>query len=469
MAGLSATLALGRAGHEVVLLDRDSIFRECGWEESLLDKREGIAHFFQPHVFWPRGRALLKRAFPDVYQSLLDAGAFELHLDHNIPGDTQTGDDQLIYVGVRRALIEWVLLQAVMREPSIRTRGGVLITGLLGRPGRLPDVTGVCTSEGQVQGDLVIDALGRTSPAFSWLQALGAAAPQMESSPCGQIYYSRYFQLKFDAAVPTRGWLISPRGDLGYGGFMTFIADNRTFAIVLSIPTSDVDLKVLQHAPAFMAACRHIPAIAGLVDPAFAEPISPIRPMGGLSNTRRHYVRNECPIALGLVPVGDTLCHTNPIYALGLTFSLVHALELCEVLRMDPAADREELARQYFARIAPELDERYALACALDAIRIRVWQGERVDFMHRHGCYPWFAFAGAAAVALDDAEICRKTLRRMCMLDRLSVFDEDVTLQERVKELLARKFADALPRPGPSRTELVRIVTESVAEKNATS
>jgi hypothetical protein len=191
--------------------------------------------------------------------------------------------------------------------------------------------------------------------------------------------------------------------------------------------------------------------------------------MGALSNTRCQYVRNECPIALGLLPVGDSLCHINRVYALGLTFSLVHALELCEVLRLDPAADREELPLQYFARIAPELNERYTLAGALDAIRIRVWQGERVDFMHRHGCYPWFTFAGAAAVALDDAEVCRKRLRRMCMLDRLSVFDEDVALQERVEELLARKFAEGPPRQGPSRTELVQFVTESVAPKSATS
>ncbi len=136
---------------------------------------------------------------------------------------------------------------------------------------------------------------------------------------------------------------------------------------------------------------------------------------------------------------------------------------------MDPAADREELALQYFARIAPELNERYTLAGALDAIRIRVWQGERVNFMLRHGCYPWFTFAGAAAVALDDAEVCRKTLRRMCMLDRLSVFDEDVALQERVEELLARKFAEGPRRQGPLRTELVHIVTESVVQKSATS
>jgi hypothetical protein len=76
--------------------------------------------------------------------------------------------------------------------------------------------------------------------------------------------------------------------------------------------------------------------------------------------------------------------------------------------------------------------------------------------MHRHGCYPWFAVAGAAAVALDDAEVCRKTLRRMCMLDRLSVFDEDVALQERIEELLARKFAEGPPRQGPTRTRTHR-------------
>jgi glycine/D-amino acid oxidase-like deaminating enzyme len=181
-------------------------------------------------------------------------------------------------------------------------------------------VTGTRTSNGEVEADLVIDALGRTSPVFYWLQVLGAAAPQMETSPCGQIYYSRYFQLKANAAVPTRGWLISPRGDLGYGGFMTFIADNRTFAIVLTIPVSDAKLKILRHEPAFMAACRHIPAIAGLVDPFFAEPISPVRPMGGLSNTRCEFVRNECPSRSGS-------CRWEILYATPTRLMLSLALE----------------------------------------------------------------------------------------------------------------------------------------------
>src|SRR5689334_17165343 len=119
MAGFSAALALARARHEVTLLERDSIFKRTGWEATLQSCREGIPHFFQPHVFWPRGVLLLKRNFPDVYQALLDTGACELHLYPKIRGDLQSGDEELTYLGVRRPLIEWALLQAVLKEPNI--------------------------------------------------------------------------------------------------------------------------------------------------------------------------------------------------------------------------------------------------------------------------------------------------------------------------------------------------------------
>jgi 2-polyprenyl-6-methoxyphenol hydroxylase-like FAD-dependent oxidoreductase len=468
MAGLSAALALGRAGHEIMLLERDTIFQGSGWEEVLTTRREGIPHFFQPHVFWPRGCLLLKRNFPDVYQTLLDAGACELHLYRKIRGDSEPGDQELIYLGVRRPLIEWALLQAVLRERAIQVYGGVRITGLLGHLGDMPRVTGIRTTEGEVTGDLIIDSLGRNSPGASWLQALGATISSVESTACALIYYSRYFRFVAGSTFPTEDYLVTPRGDLGYGGFITFIGDNRTFGIVLSIPASDGELRVLQHAPAFMAACRQIPAIAGLVDSAFAEPISPIMPMGGLLNTLRHHVRNERLLALGFFPVGDSLCHTNPAYALGLTFSLIQTFELREALSAASTNDPESQALDYLARITPEMNERYALSCALDAVRTRVWQGEPIDFTHRSGSYPLFMFAGAAAIALQDAAVCRKTLRRMGVLDRLSAFDDDIALQERVEELLARKFGGSPPEAsGPPRAELVRVATESTAGASA--
>ena len=120
----------------------------------------------------------------------------------------------------------------------------------------------------------------------------------------------------------------------------------------------------------------------------------------------------------------------------------------------------------YIARILPEVRERFALSCELDAVRIRAWQGERIDFTHRTGCYPQFMWIGAAAVALLNGEVCRKTLRRIGVLDRLSVFDEDIALQERVEELLAA----GLPRTSaPPRTKLVRVAREAMARANATS
>ena len=466
MAGLSAALALARAGHEITLLERDSVFQGGSCEAALQRSRDGITHFFQPHVFWPRGSLLFKRSFPDVYQGLLHAGAYELLLYRKIRGEIQPGDEELVYLGVRRPMIEWGLLQAVLRERSISVRGGVRVVSLLGKRDTVPQVGGVRTEQGDFEGDLVLDALGRTSPAPAWLEGLGAASLRTESSACGLIYYSRYFQLEPGALFPFDRWLISPRGDLGYAGFFTFIGDNRTFGVVLGIPTWDRELKVLQHEPAFMAACREIPALADLVRPEFAKPIGPIVAGGGLLNTLRHYIRNERPVALGFFPLGDSLCHTNPAYALGLTFSLIQAIELCDIISAVPAKDQESQMLNYVARVLPEVRERFALSCELDAVRIRAWQGERIDFMHRTGCYPQFVWVGAPAVALLNGEICRKTLRRIGVLDRLSVFDEDIALQERVEELLAA----GLPRTSvPPRTELVRVASESMARADAAS
>ena len=137
------------------------------------------------------------------------------------------------------------------------------------------------------------------------------------------------------------------------------------------------------------------------------------------------------------------------------------------LLSVVPAKDQESQMLNYIARILPEVRERFALPCELDAVRIRAWQGDRIDFMHRAGCYPQFMWVGAAAVALQDGEVCRKTLRRIGMLDRLSVFDKDIALQQRVEELLTRASMSPPPPLGPSRAELTRVAAESMVRTNA--
>ena len=56
-----------------------------------------------------------------------------------------------------------------------------------------------------------------------------------ESSDCGVIYYTRYYQVHPRETLPDGPWLPTPRADLGYGLFSSFPGDNGTFAGVIAI------------------------------------------------------------------------------------------------------------------------------------------------------------------------------------------------------------------------------------------
>src|SRR5215217_3322393 len=75
VAGLAASLAIARAGHHAVVLERDPVGSDESPHGAFDVERRGIPHYFQPHAFLPRGRRLLSDSAPDVLDALLDAGA----------------------------------------------------------------------------------------------------------------------------------------------------------------------------------------------------------------------------------------------------------------------------------------------------------------------------------------------------------------------------------------------------------
>src|SRR6266508_5546140 len=117
VAGLSAALALARDGHQVTLVERDEVV--VGQPlEALEWERKGISHFMQPHAFTPRGRKEMRSIFPDVFDSLVAAGAWDLDLRPKIRGgESRPDDDELVFLAVRRPVIEWALRSAVLAEP----------------------------------------------------------------------------------------------------------------------------------------------------------------------------------------------------------------------------------------------------------------------------------------------------------------------------------------------------------------
>jgi hypothetical protein len=110
---------------------------------------------------------------------------------------------------------------------------------------------------------------------------------------------------------------------------------------------------------------------------------------------------------------------------------------------------------RYRADAGPEARERHALACATDEARSLRWSGEPLEVGRRDSCYPLFSFAGALAAAPHDDEILRRTIRRIGLLDRTAVFDEDSVLHHRIETILRRLAARPASPLGPTREELL--------------
>lgn len=448
IAGLAASLAVARAGHDAVLLERDHVDPGTSPLDAFALERKGIPHYFQPHAFLPRGRRSLGEWAPDVLDALMEAGADPQDLALKLQGARQAGDEDLVYLWVRRPVIEWALRRAAAAEPAIELRAGVRVAGLLTGGNGAPRAAGVALADGnEVRGDLVVDALGRYRCPAGWPRAAG------EPIDSGAVYYCRYFELA-DGVEHLDAPILNPRGDLGYMGFNVFRGDNRTFAVILLAPASDHALRILRHDPAWREACAAIRPLDTMTSPDYGRPITDVMPMGGLMNVDR----TGDPQVAGIVAVGDAFCHTDPAFAYGLSFSVHHAHVLGAASREAP--DVDAVVERYRADAGPESRERHALACAMDAARGRRWSGEPVDSTRRDGSYALFSFAGALAAAPHDDTVLRRTIRRIGLLDRVAVFDDDAALHERIEGILAGRSA---PPVGPPRDELLSRLATSMA------
>ena len=127
-AGQFTALLLARAGDEVVLLDRDPIEPAADIEAAARAFRPAVPQFVQPHVVLPRCRLLLRQALPEVYDTLLAAGAGEVTLASAMPPTLndragRPGDEEYTSVATRRSTLDWVLRRAVAGQASIQARG----------------------------------------------------------------------------------------------------------------------------------------------------------------------------------------------------------------------------------------------------------------------------------------------------------------------------------------------------------
>jgi len=459
VSGLAAALALARANHEVIVVERDAQpppvdpIAAPGWQ------RPGIPHFLQPHAFLARGIKELRDHASDVYKSLLDAGAEELRLFEKMPDDPLPQDHELQFLGCRRPVIEWVLRRHVASEANVSFHSGTAVVGLAWEDegSSIPRARGVLTPEGRIDADLVIDAMGRSSPLGDWIVDGGGFAAEAVSEDCGIVYYARYFRFRPDHPRPDGPWLIGPRAELGYLETGTFWGDNRTFALVQQIGANDRSLRVLRHPDRYMASLREQPAFGELISDEVSEPITPVLPMGQLRNTLKRFSWEGDPIASGVIALGDARCHTNPRYAWGLSLALYQGF-LVEGLLHQHGEDLDALALAFEDAVAPWTTSAFKVASATDNERKRYWRGE-LDPSSPQDALQLFLLLFFPAAGVRDAEIFRKAVRRQMLLDDPSQLETERDLLDRATTILREIFGPSgPPAQGPEREELLRVL-----------
>ncbi|MCG8589257.1 MAG: FAD-dependent oxidoreductase [Proteobacteria bacterium] len=341
VAGLGTALALAQAGHRVTVLEQDATPLPATAVEAFEKwDRRGSPQTRHSHALLARLHNLIRDRAPEFLAELVANGAEPMPFSQfaeklfDAP-DLTPEDGEITMLACRRITFEWVLRRHVTALPGVTLRDGVSVQALLGElddSGR-PRVRGVSLasetgSDETLDADLVVDASGRRSKASHWLEALGAAPLREDSEPCGIFYSSRFYRLREGEEAPV---LEGPMGaDLGYLKYGIFPGDSRIFSITLCASPDDAAMRGILREETFERIAARMPTLRDWVAPDCSEPVSEVHGMGNLKNTRRHWVEDGEPIALGLVAVGDALMHTNPLYGRGCSLAWVNAFHLAD-------------------------------------------------------------------------------------------------------------------------------------------
>jgi 2-polyprenyl-6-methoxyphenol hydroxylase-like FAD-dependent oxidoreductase len=465
LAGLSAAIGLARRGRSVCVLERDATGAGTGGPDLVFDgwERSGVAHFRQPHNFLGLGRRTLLDEAPDVLDRVLADGAFENRQFELVPGGPGPDDESFVSICTRRPVFESALRAAAEAEANVRIEGGARIACLLVAPepaNGAVRVTGVRTTDGRtVEAELVVDALGRTSQVHSWLGELGARPMAERRNECGLLYYSRHFRLRPGVEMPSLPSLLrGPRGETGYLVFVVFLGDNRTFALVLMIPPWDRELRALKSETAYMTTALAIPLLVPWIHPDCSEPITPVLPMGSLQNLHRSLVVDGEPVATGIQPIGDALCHTNPTFALGASLSITHGFRLAEIATT--AEDGRTMALAFEDTVGTDAAARFDAVSDEDRDRIRLWKGEQIDIRDPADSMALFLRLTAYPASAGDPDLFRAVARRVNALGPADALGRDETLVARALELAGD---GARPQLGPTRDELLALIAQAPA------
>jgi flavin-dependent dehydrogenase len=369
MAGLFAARVVSDHFDEVIVVDRDSIPIVPGIRGGIPQGR----HF---HALLPGGLGVAGELFPGFTDDLEALGAvrcvggrdffvFRPEGKSYAMGVYQPEPKPLgtIYF-MSRGLLEHAVRRRVEAIANVTTRYGSLVREPIIDG---PRVSGVVIDGGErIEADLVVDATGRNASSVRWLEAAGYEAPAESVVNCDFAYATVVLRPKEPDALGGAGFFVLPKPDNPHdarGAYLVRIEEDQWLA--------GLGGRFGDYPPTDMEGWRDFgrtlswPIWDELV--STAEPVSEPAPFRFPRSVRRHFERLD-RFPDGLVPLGDAVCHYNPVYGQGMSAAACQARALGEVLknRADLNGDLEGLATEFFPHAYEVTRTPWAMAAAAD-------------------------------------------------------------------------------------------------------
>ncbi|MEU2666843.1 FAD-dependent oxidoreductase [Micromonospora sp. NPDC007220] len=356
VAGLLAARVLSDYAESVVIVDRD--------DPHVTGGRPGVPQGSQLHALLPGGFLQLERLFPGFRERAVAQGAIEAppaarrnYLDGRLK--VVVPDDADSLAGTR-PLLEGLIREQVLRLPNVKTVTA-RATGLVCDGGV---VTGVhCETGGATgveSGDLVVDAMGRSSRLSEWLEQAGWDRPALRRMTVDLNYATALFrrpEAEPEATVVLALHTARMSSDVAGAAFFA-VEDGRWMAMMAGYGAN----RPGRTADDFVRRLREeFPPEFGEV--AANEMLGEVQTYRHADSRRRdfHGLRR---LPAGLVSVGDAVASFNPVYGQGMTAAALHAACLSAYLRSGP--DLGAPARRFFALQKVVVDVAWSMSTSAD-------------------------------------------------------------------------------------------------------
>ena len=345
MGGLAAAAALSKYFERVLVLDKDP-------PPSGVAPRLGVGQGHHLHNLLRGGELSIEKLLPGACVDLMASGGVPLRagIDMKISDHGQRLPERdLGYdnISASRPLIEHIVLQRLLREPSIELRpttsvedlifdGGGRVCGVLSRTNG--------SAVDRIGADLVVDCTGRLSKANDILSAHARQDVPEFKINIGISYTSAIFEAPREAVDGKKGIAVLPSPPNKHGAFVSLIEDGKW---LVSLHTRfEKKLPTTQEEMLLFADEMETPDTADFLKQAKLQ--TPIRSYRKLDATWRRFDK-LASFPNGFLLLGDSLTSFNPIFGQGMSTAWLQAVALEELLSLRVADKRglEGLAKDY--------------------------------------------------------------------------------------------------------------------------